>query len=243
MMSDLELEASRLLESGKLPRAERILKKMLAENPNSIAAHFHLARIYRRTRKYECALKHARRTLRLNPQEQNARLNLAIIYEEMGKEHLAVSYYKKELERNPGSVETLRNLGRLYFDMHRWSDSRRCLLRLIDTGYLNELEDTVYKAGYCCYKLRDLQGYVDVYRRYLRMAPKTPWAAANLGCALLRAKQYHDAVFWLTRAHELGVKNSVIPQLERAKSALRKLREAQGESCTSQVQSKGVASD
>jgi Tfp pilus assembly protein PilF len=221
-MNSTELEASRLLESGKLSRAKLILKKMLAENPNSLAAHFHLARVYRRMRKYKWALRHALRTLKLNPNEENACLNLGLIYEEMGKGNLAIAYYKRELQRNPESVETLWNFGRLCFERHRWLDSRKYLRRCVEIGYLHEIEDTVYKVGQCCYKLRDLQGYIEVYKRYLQMAPNTPWAAANLGCALLRGKQYRGAVFWLTRAHELGVKESVIPELERAKDALAK---------------------
>jgi Flp pilus assembly protein TadD len=107
----VEDEASLLLDLGKLRDAERLLKGLLAADRNCLAAHFHLARLYRRTAHYGLALRHARRTLRLNPNERNAHLNLGVIYDEMGRDKLASSHYRKDLHHNPDSAETLWNLG------------------------------------------------------------------------------------------------------------------------------------
>jgi Tfp pilus assembly protein PilF len=70
----MEDEAVRLFDGGKLRRAERVLKQMLASDPNCLPAHFQLARVYIRTGEYECALSHARRTLKLNPKEPRLRV-------------------------------------------------------------------------------------------------------------------------------------------------------------------------
>jgi Tfp pilus assembly protein PilF len=82
----LEDKAIELLEKGHLRRAERVLKRMLMHDPNHLPAHFHLARVYRRTKQYDLALCHGRRTLRLNPLEKNASLNLGLIYEFIGND-------------------------------------------------------------------------------------------------------------------------------------------------------------
>jgi len=220
----MEDEAIRLLESGKLRRAEGVLKRLLANNPNCLAAHFHLARVYRRTKEYKRALHHARRTLRLNPREPNACLNLGLIYEFTGRYKLAIHYYKRELSRDPESPETLFNIGRLYFNRHRWLRASKYLRRCFDIGNLFRIEDTVYKLGECYCKLHDLHSFIDVYRRYLKMVPNASWAATNLGCALLRTKDYTPAVRWLTRAKQLGNrKRSVAMELARAKEMLREL--------------------
>jgi tetratricopeptide (TPR) repeat protein len=218
----MEDEAIRLLESGKLRRAERVLKGLLANDPDSLAAHFNLARVYWSTEEYECALLHARRTLRLNPKEPNACLNLGLIYEFMRRDKLASHYYKRELSRDPGSTETLFNIGRLYFNNHRWLRASKYLRRCFDLGNLFRVEDTVYKLGECYCKLYDLQSFIDIYKRYLQMVPNAAWAAANLGGALLRAKDYRHAVLWLSRAKQLGVKHSVDVDLARAKKMVMK---------------------
>src|SRR5256885_1837762 len=102
----LENEAVSLLDRGKLRSSERLLKRMLAINTKCLPAHFHLARVYRRTGQYDLALYHARRTLRLSPDEPNASLNLGLIYDLMGRDTQAIRCYKKELSRNPDSAET-----------------------------------------------------------------------------------------------------------------------------------------
>ena len=217
----MEDEAIRLLESGKLRRAERLLKRLLANDPNSLTAHFQLARVYWRTEEYERALVHAHRTLRINPKEPNACLNLGLIYEFMGRDKLATYYYKRELSRDPDSAETLFNIGRLYFRKHRWLCASKYLRRCLDIGNLFKVEDTVYKLGECYCKLHDLQSFIDVYTRYLKMVPNASWAAANLGGALLRTRDHRDAVRWLTRAKQLGNrKKSVAVDLARAKKML-----------------------
>ncbi len=219
----MEEKAVCLLESGKLRRAERLLKRMLAIDPDCLAAHFNLARVYWRTEENKRALHHGRRTLKLNPKEANAALNVGLIYEFMGRDKLAAHYYKRELSPYPNSAETLFNIGRLYFNWHRWFRASEYLRRCFDIGYSFRVEDTVYKLGECYCELRDLQSFIDVYRRYLQMVPKAPWAAYNLGGALLRTKDYKHAVLWLTRAKQLGNrKKHVVIELAKAKKMLKK---------------------
>lgn len=218
----METAAVRLLDTGRLRRSERVLKQMLAVDPSCLAAHFHLARVYRRTREYERALHHGRRALELNPMERNGCLNLGLIYELMGQDNRAVFYYKRELSRNPGSAETLWNIGRLYFRKHRWLHASQYLRRCFDTGFEYEIEYTVHKLGICYDKLGDVQSYLDVYTSYVQMFPKEPWAFANLGRALLYAKNYKGAVLRLSTAKRLGNKKSVDVQLARAKKMLLK---------------------
>jgi tetratricopeptide (TPR) repeat protein len=215
-------DAEFLLENGKLRRAERLLKKMLANDPNCISAHFNLARVYIDTKEYDLALRHARRTLKLNPTETNACLNLGVVYDLMERDNLAISYYKRELSRNPGNEVTLWNIGRLYYEKHRWHQASQNLRHCIEVGYLYKDGDTMMKLGFCYYKLRDNQSYIDAYRRYLLLVPRASWAAVNLGYALMRAKDYRSAALWLTRAIQLGAGKDAGAELVRARKMLLK---------------------
>ena len=219
---ELEDDAERLIETGKLRQAGRVLNQMLENDPNCVAAHFHLARVYRRTRQYDLALKHAHRTLRLNPKERNARLNLGLIYDLKGRDDLAASYYRKELLTNPGSAETLWNIGRLLFRKHKWLQASRYLHRLFESGYSFEIEDTVDKLGYCYHKLNDVSAYVEVFTKYVKLYPSAAWAYANLGRALLHKKDYKGAVLRLAKANQLRPTKQRANELARAKKTLLK---------------------
>lgn len=224
-LDSLEDKAVLCLDKGKLRAAEGALKKMLRIDSNSLAAHFHLARVYRRTEEYEIALFHARRCLRLNSTERNACLNLGLIYELMGNAKRATFYYKKELSRNPGSPETHWNIGYLYFERRQWLRASKHFRRCFEMGFMFDLEYTVDKLGICYDKLRDVQSYIEVFTRYVQIVPNAGWAFANLGRALLHVKDYKGATLRLATAKRLGRGSSVAGELAHAKKMLRKQRE------------------
>jgi Tfp pilus assembly protein PilF len=220
-MGAMEDKAVQFIERGDLSRAGTILKSMLADDVNCLPAHFHLARLYRRTKRYQLALYHGRRTLRLRPQEANARLNLGLIYECMGNDKRAAFYYKGELSRNPTSAETLYNIGRLYFNRRRWRQASKYLARCFDTGFRYEIDDTADKLGLCYCNIGDTESYIDLYTRYLKMFPRAFWAAANLGRALLYRRDYKGAIHWLSIASQRRKnKKAVLCDLARAKKML-----------------------
>ena len=201
---ELEKLAVQLLGARKLRQSEKVLKRMLAEDQNCIAAHFYLAVVYGRMGKDECALYHGRRTLRLNPKEPNACLNLGLIYKWMNNYRRAKFYFRKELSRDSNNPETLFNLGRLYFDNHRWRDAAICLQRCFDIRYDYEMEDTVDKLAKCYFKLGEVKPYIDLFSACIILRPEAAWAAFNLGCAFFKNKDYSSAILYLEKAKQLG---------------------------------------
>ena len=222
--SELEDKIDLLIDEGKNRRAERLLRRMLETQPNSVFAHFHLARVYRRINQDERALYHAHRTLSLSPGEANARLNLGLIYECMGRTALAFRNYKRELKRNPDSLLTRFNLGHLYFNKHQWRRASQCFQRCFDARFPYAVEEMVHKLGHCYFKLNDVHACIELYKNYVLLEPDSDWATANLGSAMLHAKDYKGAVLRLTRAARLG--SSVEDDLAKAKKLYRKERMA-----------------
>jgi Tfp pilus assembly protein PilF len=218
----LEDEAIRLLELGRLRRSERLFKKVLMSDPSSLTSNFNLARVYRMTRQYKLALYHARRAIRMNRHELNAHLNLALIYDLIGKPRLALLNYKKELCKNPYSAETLWSIGRFYFSKKRWRKASVYLERCFNTGYVYDLEDTIYKLGSCYLNLGDPDSYKKLYTTYIKMAPDSAWAYANLGHCLLGLKDFRGAALNLLRAKRAGWK-SVDADLNLAKRGLHRM--------------------
>jgi tetratricopeptide (TPR) repeat protein len=221
VLKKLEEEADSLLENGKLRRAERMLLRLLDCDRNYLPAHFNLARVYRRTAQYDLAIQHSRRTLKLNPAETNAHLNLGMIYDEMGRDSQAAKHYLMELRTNPTSPEAMCYLGNIYFRKHQWRKASKLLRRCFDLGFRWDMENTIFQLGACYFHLRDIDAYIEVYKRYLQMEPGSGWAAVNLGRALLYAGDYKRAVLWLSKARRLTGKNEVLKDLEKARRCLR----------------------
>lgn len=220
----MEDEALACLDQGKLGRAAAVLKRMLSLDPNSVAAHFNLTRVYWRTRRYDLAVKHAHRVLRLSPDERHIHLNLGLVYDLMGRDELARLHYRKELIRNPNSAETLWNLGRLHFRRHRWKQARVSLQKCFDLRYPFRLDETVHLLGSCYAQLGDVKSYVRLYERFVELQPAAAWAFANLGCALLKAGDPKSAVHALTQAIRLGCKSDVKSDLERARALVGRVK-------------------
>jgi tetratricopeptide (TPR) repeat protein len=223
-LEKVEDEAVSLMENGKLRRAEQLLLRLLESDRNSLPAHFNLARLYRRTKQYDRAIKHARRTLRLNPKEPHAHLNLAMIYDEMGCNSKAARHYLKELRNNPTSPETICYLGNIYFENRQWRKASKLLRRCLDLGFTWNIETIVHQLGVSYYHTRDIQAFIGLYTWYLEIDPRAGWAAANLGGALLHAGDYKRAVLWLAKAHRLTGKPEVFQKLEKARRCLRESR-------------------
>ena len=219
-INSVENQSVILLESGKMRRAEKLLKRLLADDPASVAAHFNLARIYWRIKQNDLALQHALQTLKHNPNEPNANLNLGLIYDLMGQANLAFRSYKRELTRNPGSAETHWNLGRLYFKRNQWSRASKHLRACFNQSFRFEIDDTIYKLGYCYHKLNALEEYIAVYSEFVAQFPQSGWAFANLGRALLKAKDYKKAALKLIRAKQLGNFKNIDLDLAKAKKRL-----------------------
>lgn len=216
-LDSLEEKAVVYLDKGKLRAAEGVFKKMLEIDSNSLAAHFHLARVYRRLVDYKKAKHHALLTLTLEPQERNANLNLALIYDEMGHFKQAIKFYKRELETNPDSAETHWNLGRLYFRMRRWHSAIKSLKRCYDLGFRFELEDTVNKLALCYKERREVGNYILLLERYVRTNVNAGWAFINLGRAYMFKKDYRQALSKLLVAQSLGAGKKVEDEIKLAK--------------------------
>lgn len=225
----LENSTEKLLENGQLRKAERLLKNILASNPNDFDVHFQMARLYRLKKDFGLALQHGLRAFEMNPEEANLCLNIGLIYESAGENVRALQYYKLELLRNPDSGETLFNIGLLYFNLTDWPMATRYLERCFNNGYSFRMEDVVCKLGYCYFRSGNIASYIDIYRDYLCRVPLAGWARANLGSALLLIKDYRGALLNLTRARCLGVRKSVDQKIASAKRHLKVKTETRGQ--------------
>jgi tetratricopeptide (TPR) repeat protein len=213
---DLEYRADKMFNSGKLSKAKILLLKILSINPNNIAANFNLVRIYRIENDYEKSIYHGKKTLQLNPNEKNANLNIGLSYDYKNNYRRALFYYKKELALNPSSQEAFYNIGNLYYERNQWKKAIPYLEKCFESGYKNNLDQTVYNLGTCYYKLNKIDLYIILYARFLETNSKTAWAAYNLAGAYFDKHQYKKAALMYAKARKLGVKKDTEKQIKKS---------------------------
>jgi tetratricopeptide (TPR) repeat protein len=85
---------------GKLMKAERAFKEVLAGNPDMFSAHLHLGWIYYDGGKHGKALNHYENAVRIRPGDPLARLSLAGLFEEIKRPDEAIKHYKDALSRD-----------------------------------------------------------------------------------------------------------------------------------------------
>jgi tetratricopeptide (TPR) repeat protein len=94
----------------KLDEAERLLREVLAEEPDLPAAHVNLANVLERTARADAAIDEYREALRLDPGHQTARFNLASLQAARGALDEAERLYGEAAAIDPRSGEARARL-------------------------------------------------------------------------------------------------------------------------------------
>ncbi|MFG0252647.1 MAG: tetratricopeptide repeat-containing sulfotransferase family protein [Phycisphaerales bacterium JB038] len=104
--SQLE-QAHRLLQAGRLPEAEKLLRKLVRRDPKLVDGLHLLGQLVSQRGLYDEALQHFNKCLRLRPQVSRYPYALAQACEAMGRVREAIEWYDKALELEPENLEYL----------------------------------------------------------------------------------------------------------------------------------------
>lgn len=196
--------ANGLLENGKIKAAERLLKKIVAGDPNNIAAQAFLAgvaldrgEIDRAGTALGVALRHA-------PDAPDLRHMLGRLLDAQGRTLDAISAYAGAIALQSDHLPAHRSLARLLFGQKRYEEARKSadiLLKLVpnDVAGLRLLADIEHACGQTETALAHLA-------RAHQFDAKNPDILKGLADLCLEVDRLDDAVSWGRRAHELAPK-------------------------------------
>jgi len=87
------------------PEAVIALKNVLRLNPNLVAVHNFLGRVYSKMGEVSKAIASYREAIRITPKDINAHYNLACIYKQSGETQLSEAAFKRALSLSPKLAE------------------------------------------------------------------------------------------------------------------------------------------
>ncbi len=173
--------AEAYLALGKLDRAERDLREVIATNRWTASAWDMLGRVEARRKSFDEAKTYHIRALELEPYRADSHYNLGIALQELGRFKEAAGAYQAALKINPQDADALNNLGLVYGAAQMYDKALAAHLMAldIDPGYAEAAFNTglVYKA------LERPDKAVEFFGLALKLAP-----------TLVQAQQQLDAL-------------------------------------------------
>lgn len=127
-------KAESYIQSGKLDRAEKELRKFLGRNNKIIEAWLMLASVYGQTGRFKEVVSAAKKAISINPGQATAYslLGSASIY--LGNLDQAIESLETANSLTPGNTGVLNNLGNTYYAAGKLDDAERCYQQVLDTN-------------------------------------------------------------------------------------------------------------
>lgn len=112
---ELVIKGNSAYRSKHYDEAIVFYKQAIAENPQSIDAHYDLGITYKKKNMYDEAIDTYKQVISLDPNHAKAHNNLGIVYERKRLFKEALAEYKVAVEISPNLAPAQYNLGRAYF--------------------------------------------------------------------------------------------------------------------------------
>lgn len=125
-------DAQSLINQGKEPQAEQLLRRVLSAHPGSAESLFLLGVIQSRKGQPGKAIELTLKSVALDPSNPDAFSNLGCYYREAGNKQLAHGFWMKALELNPQHLGCLNNLGLLYMDAGKFDKAEEFIQKALE---------------------------------------------------------------------------------------------------------------
>ncbi len=197
MADDVNL-AMQYLQENKLRAAQKLLRRVLARDPNNLNAIHMLGITFLRSGKLVQAERIISKAVRAHPDLAFGHSNLGEVYRTQGKLEMAAASCRKALELDPGLAEAHANLGLVLEQTGELEEAvvsyRRALsISPDDTSTHESLAGALWRLG-------ELEAAESSLREILIRKPRDPGLHNNLGLVLQDQDKLEDAIAAFQRA-------------------------------------------
>jgi predicted TPR repeat methyltransferase len=191
-LPDTISRAIRCHQTGRLPKAETLYRRVLESEPdNPDALHF-LGVLSHQIGRREAAVHMIGKAIALQPHYVDAINNLGNVFKEQGHLREAEGSYRQVLSLNPQHMEALNNLGVVLKERERYDEAGKVLARAVELQ--PDFADAHNNLGNVRRKQGRLDEAVAAYRRAIALKPFDPGAYSSLCRLLYIAHKYDQAV-------------------------------------------------
>ena len=198
-----------LLQQSRYELAEKELRQVLADDPNSAMAHGVLAICLAERKKYAEALQASEQAIGLAPEDGFVFYANSIVLEKRNRYPEAHAAIEEAIAIQPDRTEFFAQLSQLHLHQRRWKDA----LEAADRGLALDPEDVqcTNLRAISLVKLGKTTDAGTVIKTALKRNPEDEVTHANMGWALLEQRQPNKAMEHFREALRLN------PELEWAR--------------------------
>jgi tetratricopeptide (TPR) repeat protein len=124
--------ANLYMRGRKFPEAEEYLKKVVAQQPASAAAHIQLGRVLAAQNKNDAAVAELEQGAKLAPSDVSVQRDLAELYAMLGKNDQAEAMYRALITQHPNDAELHDNLGKALLHEKKSADAVKEFLAAVN---------------------------------------------------------------------------------------------------------------
>src|SRR5262249_34388505 len=195
--------------------AEKILKKVIAQDATNMSAFGMLGEIYISERRLEAARLEYEKLVAKDPTSVAGHTIVAMILEAQHKTDEATKRYLKVLEIDRNAVVAANNLAWIYVQQETQLDTALELAQRAKQNLATDarIDDTL---GWICYKKKLLPQAIASLEESVTRDPTNPLHQYHLGMAYMQSGDWPRARLALER----GIKSPAFPSVDEARKAL-----------------------
>ena len=179
--STKEQLATELINQGKLPAAEIVLRELIDAGTLNHIVYSKLAIIYLHQQKYKESIPLFNQSIEINPTLADTHNSLGIALQQMGALSDAIVSYKKAIQIDPNYAYAYNNLGNTLKLQGELTSAITSYKKAIQIN--PEFADAYYNLGIILKEQGNLNAAIITYKKALQVRPNDPEIYNSLGSA------------------------------------------------------------
>ncbi len=187
--------------------AEEMLLSALQLDGRNHFAHFSLANLYGRHKRWEQAARHLKAVMDLNPSHREAQYLMAVCYGELFQEDRKMEVLERLVKQAPDDVRVLKSLGYVYIFFGKFAEAEAAYRRIMDIAP-DDLEARYLYGRALAEQANTPEKFAAAEKELASVAakvPANPGVHLALGILHFRRNEPAKAVPEFERAVKLGI--------------------------------------
>lgn len=195
---DALARAHKLLETGKLQPAEKIVRDVVKARPRHAEARNLLGVILHRQGRLEEAMRTTREAIRLDPKRPNFYCNLGEMERQARRLDSALLALNKAIEIDPKNLQAHNNMGIVYYDRREFKKAAECYRKAIEIN--PHYAEAYNNLGNALRASTGLPEAIVEYEHAIERRENYAEAYNNMGIAFREMQKFEEAEMSFRRA-------------------------------------------
>ena len=188
-------------QKNNFPKAEKLYKEVLKENPNHADSHYNLGNILQELDQTEKAKICFEKAIKIKPNYIEAHNNLGNLLHKFGEFKKAINCFEKAIKINSHQAVPHYNLGNAQKELGDYQKAKNCFLKAIEIK--SDYVEAHINLGEVFQELGELKKAINCFKQAIIIQPNSANAYYNFGVSLAKLGEYQNAINYFQKAINL----------------------------------------